>query len=81
MNQNIFSLKRSNYISGIIITATVLFVLSPSVGFTPVSAHTSVNVDNIQIDVGWSLEPPVVGIRNDFVFKIVELGETEGAYK
>lgn len=81
VNQNLFCLKRSNYISGIIIVVTVLFVLSPSVGFAPASAHTSVNVDNIQIDVGWSLEPPVVGIRNDFVFKIVELGEKEGAYK
>lgn len=63
-----------------IITATVLFVLSPSVGFTPVSAHTTVNIENIEIDVGWGIEPPVVGIRNDFVFKIVELGEREGAY-
>jgi hypothetical protein len=48
---------------------------------TPVSAHTSVNVDNIKIDVGWGIEPPVVGIRNDFVFKIVELGEIEGTYR
>ena len=63
------------------IVVTALFVLTPIVGFTPASAHTSVNVDNIQIDVGWNLEPPVVGIRNDFVFKIVELGEKEGAYK
>lgn len=80
MNQNLFSLKRSNYKSSIIII-TALFVLTPGVGFTSASAHTSVNVDNIQIDVGWGIEPPVVGIRNDFVFKIVELGETEGTYK
>ena len=80
VNQSIFSFKRSNLLHGIIIAATVLFVLSLSVGSAPVSAHTSVNVDNIKIDVGWGLEPPVVGIRNDFVFKIVELGETEGAY-
>jgi hypothetical protein len=62
-------------------TVTVLFVLSPNVGFTPASAHTSVNVENIKIDVGWGIEPPVVGIRNDFVFKIVELGETGVQYK
>jgi len=67
---------------GKVFTAIVLLVLFLVVGsMTPVSAHTSVNVDNIKIDVGWGIEPPVVGIRNDFVFKIVELGETEGTYK
>ena len=81
VNRNLFSFKRSNYLRGIIIAATVLFVLSLSVGSAPVSAHTSVDIDNIKIDVGWGLEPPVVGIRNDFVFKIVERGETEEAYK
>ena len=81
VNRNLFSFKRSNYLRGIIIAANVLFVLSLSVGFAPVSAHTSVDIDNIKIDVGWGLEPPVVGIRNDFVFKIVEIGETEGTYK
>ncbi len=80
VKQNIFSMKKSNDPRGIIIAITVMFVLAFSVGFTPVSAHTSVNVENIQIDVGWSIEPPVVGIRNDFVFKIVELGEREGTY-
>lgn len=80
MNQKLFSLKRSNYKSSTVIIVTVLFVLTPGVGFTSASAHTSVNVENIQIDVGWDLEPPVVGIRNDFVFKIVELGEREGTY-
>ena len=48
---------------------------------TPVSAHTTVHVDKISIDVGWAIEPPVVGIRNDFVFKITEPGETEGSYR
>ena len=50
-------------------------------GTTPASAHTSVNIENIEIDVGWGIEPPVVGIRNDFVFKITEQGEKEGAYR
>jgi len=27
---------------------------------------------------GWGIEPPVVGIRNDLVFKFTESGETEG---
>ena len=81
VNRNSFLFKRSNYRRGIIIAITVLFVLFPSIGSVPVSAHTSVDVDNIKIDVGWGIEPPVVGIRNDFVFKIVEIGETEGSYK
>lgn len=81
VNRNLFSFKRSNYLRGIIIATTVLFVLSLSIGTASVSAHTSVDIDNIRIDVGWGLEPPVVGIRNDFVFKIVEIGKTEGAYK
>ena len=27
------------------------------------------------------IEPPVVGIRNDFVFKITQPGQSEGTYK
>ncbi|GKS66980.1 hypothetical protein YTPLAS73_05270 [Nitrosarchaeum sp.] len=81
VNQNLFSFKRSNYLHGKIIVTTVFFVLLFNVGSAPASAHTSVNVENIKIDVGWGIEPPVVGIRNDFVFKIVEMGETDGTYK
>jgi hypothetical protein len=33
-----------------------LFVILFSVGSTPVSAHTSVNAENIKIDVGWKIE-------------------------
>ena len=63
-------------------TATVLLVLFLVLGsMTPVSAHTTVKVDKISIDAGWGIEPPIVGIRNDFVFKIIELGEREGTYK
>ena len=63
-------------------TASVLLVLFLVLGsLTPVSAHTTVKVDRISIDAGWGIEPPVVGIRNDFVFKVTEPGETEGSYK
>ena len=48
---------------------------------TPSFAHTTVEVDKYHIEVGWGLEPPVVGIRNDIVFKITEAGDTEGAQK
>ncbi|MGY5149693.1 MAG: hypothetical protein ACW9W3_06490 [Candidatus Nitrosopumilus sp. bin_68KS] len=60
--------------------ATVMLFMFLCIGAIPASAHTSVNVENIKIDVGWGIEPPVVGIRNDFVFKIVELGDREGMY-
>jgi len=53
-----------------------------SVGFASQAfAHTTVEVEPYKIEVGWGLEPPVVGIRNDFVFKITEPGDTPGSYK
>ncbi len=47
----------------------------------PSFAHTTVEVGEYKIEVGWGTEPPVVGIRNDIVFKITESGENEGTYK
>lgn len=47
----------------------------------PSFAHTTVEVGEYKIEVGWGTEPPVVGIRNDIVFKITEPGENEGTYK
>lgn len=41
-------------------------------------AHTTVHVEDYEIEVGWGIEPPVVGIRNDFVFEISIPGEVEG---
>ena len=76
-----FSRKGSfRYLGGIgIATGTLLFMFL-WFGAAPASAHTTVNVEQYEIDVGWGLEPPVVGIRNDFVFKIIERGEREGSY-
>ena len=52
------------------------------VGMTvPSFAHTTVDIEKYKIEVGWGVEPPIVGIRNDIVFKITESGETEGSYK
>lgn len=52
-----------------------------SVGFVSQAfAHTTVEVEPYKIEVGWGLEPPVVGIRNDFVFKITEPGDTPNSY-
>src|SRR3989338_4170467 len=53
-----------------------------SVGFTSHAfAHTTVEVEQYKIEAGWGLEPPIVGIRNDFVFKITEPDKTSGQYK
>ena len=76
-----FVIPRSE-LCGKYFTATVLLVIFLVLGsMTPVSAHTTVKVDRIAIDAGWVIDPPVVEIRNDFVFKITEPGETEGSYK
>ena len=57
---------------------TLLF----SIGMiAPSFAHTTVHVEQYEIEVGWAIEPPIVGIRNDLVFKITEPGETEGTHK
>ncbi len=62
----------------------ILFVfigLLFSIGMiVPSFAHTTVHVEEYSIEVGWGIEPPVVGIRNDLVFKITESGENEGTY-
>jgi hypothetical protein len=67
-----------------IVVKIVLFgfiVLLFSIGMImPSFAHTTVEVDPYKIEVGWGIEPPVVGIRNDIVFKITEPGENEGTY-
>lgn len=47
----------------------------------PSFGHTTAHVEQYQIEVGWGIEPPVVGIRNDLVLKITEPGETQGSYK
>ena len=81
MKVGIVSLKNSsNALSGFGLVATVMLFMFLGFGTIPASAHTSVDIENIQIDVGWKSEPPVVGIRNDFVFKIVELEDREGMY-
>jgi len=56
-----------------------LFTVLISSGITSQAfAHTTVEVENYSIEVGWGTEPPVVGFRNDFVFQISEPGENPG---
>jgi hypothetical protein len=57
-------------------------VLLFSIGMVaPSFAHTTVEVGPYEVEAGWGIEPPVVGIRNDLVFKFTEAGETEGTRK
>ena len=37
-----------------------------------VYAHTTVHVEQFEIEVGWDIEPPVVGFRNAIVYEITE---------
>ena len=41
-------------------------------------AHTTVEVKPYEIELGWGIEPPIVGYRNDFVFEISEPGDNPG---
>jgi hypothetical protein len=64
----------------IILFAFIVLIFSMGM-ISPSFAHTSVDVGSYKIEVGWKIEPPVVGIRNDIVLKITESGDTEGSYK
>ena len=44
-------------------------------------AHTTVEVEQYAVEVGWGIEPPVVEIRNSVVFKVTEPGDREGTYR
>ena len=58
------------------------FIALFSIGMiVPSFAHTTVEVEQYKIEIGWAVEPPVVGIRNDLTMKITEPGDTEGTYK
>jgi hypothetical protein len=46
----------------------------------PSFAHTTVHVEQYEIEAGWGIEPPVVGIRNEFMLKVIERGEQEGTF-
>jgi len=63
------------------ITLFVFIGLLFSVGLVaPSFAHTTVHVEQYEIEAGWGIEPPVVGIRNDIVLKFIERGEKEGTF-
>ena len=59
-----------------------LFVITGLVvlgfGFSFAYAHTTIQVDPYEIEVGWQDEPPVVGILNAITIDIREPGDVEG---
>ena len=55
----------------------VFFVLSAGLA-APSFAHTTISVDKYDIEAGWDVEPPIVGLRNSVVLSVVERGEVEG---
>lgn len=59
---------------------TMIVVLFSAAFVSQAFAHTTVEVEPYEIEVGWGIEPPVVGIRNDFVFRMTELGENPGSF-
>jgi len=64
----------------IILFAFIVLIFSMGI-ISPSFAHTSVDVESYKIEVGWKIEPPVIGIRNDIILKITESGDSEGSYK
>lgn len=63
-----------------VVTLGFIVLLLFVVFVTPSFAHKTVEVEPYKIEVGWGLEPPVVGIRNDFVFKITKPGDIPNSY-
>ena len=63
-----------------VVTLSFIVLLFSVIFVTPSFAHKTVEVEPYKIEAGWGLEPPVVGIRNDFVFKITEPGDTPSSY-
>ena len=47
-------------------------------GFTFAYAHTTIQIDPYEIEIGWQDEPPVVGILNAITIDIREPGDVEG---
>ena len=41
-------------------------------------AHTTIYIDQYEIEAGWGDEPPVVNLPNKIVIEVAESGEKEG---
>ncbi|MDI1494892.1 MAG: putative exported protein [Cenarchaeum symbiont of Oopsacas minuta] len=61
-----------------IMHAVLFLVIVLTCSIPMAAAHTTVSVESYEIEVGWDVEPPVKGLRNDFVINVVELGDVKG---
>ncbi len=50
----------------------LVILIFGGIGFSSAYAHTTVHVEQYEIEVGWDIEPPVVGFRNAIVYEISE---------
>lgn len=55
----------------------LFFILSVGL-VAPSFAHTTIAVDKYDVESGWDVEPPIVGLRNSVILSVVERGEIEG---
>lgn len=62
------------------IFVSLIFVLFSISIISTAYAHTTVEVKPYKIEVGWSTEPPVVGLRNDLTIKITEESDKPGVF-
>ena len=47
-------------------------------GFQSAFAHTTIHLEQYEIEAGWGEEPPVVGLPNKVVIEVAESGAKEG---
>jgi hypothetical protein len=52
--------------------AILTILLIGGLGYSTAYAHTTIHVEQYEIEVGWDIEPPVVGFRNSLVYEISE---------
>ena len=57
---------------------TIMGLIVLGFSFTFAYAHTTIQVDPYEIEVGWQDEPPVVGILNAITIDVREPGSVEG---
>lgn len=55
-----------------IFSFTLIFSLLFFSGLSPVQAHKTITVENLEIEVGWQDEPPLLGLMNAITFEMNE---------
>jgi hypothetical protein len=63
--------KQLTFFVRVLLAVLSVFLISGFI-YSTVEAHTSVQVEQYEVEVGWDVEPPVVGFRNAIVYEISE---------